>query len=296
MTPLTASPTRRDVIRLLGLASLGAAPAFSAAKLKIGHTGITWGNDSEQAIKDIAGLGFYGFETFGNVLEAWEAKGGLERILDAHKLPLISAYCSCNLVEPAKRKEELEKMARWAALIQKCGGTVSVIGPNSIKREGYDFKANRDNIIVSLNEVAKMLTDKGLVPVLHQHTGTCIETRDEVYAVLDAVDSHYLKFGPDVGQLAKGGSDPVQVVKDYLPLVRHMHLKDYSGGDAFLGYCPLGQGKVHIPAILEMLEKANSQLTVMVELDPSPGMPMTPLETAEISKKYLKKLGYGFRA
>jgi hypothetical protein len=102
MKPLTASPTRRDVIRLLGLASLGAAPAFSKAKLKIGHTGITWGNDSEEAIKDVAGLGFYGFETFGNVLEAWEAKGGLARILDAHKLPLISAYCSCNLVEARK--------------------------------------------------------------------------------------------------------------------------------------------------------------------------------------------------
>jgi inosose dehydratase len=187
-------------------------------------------------------------------------------------------------------------MARWATMTQKCGGSVSVIGPNSVKRDGYDFKANRDNIIASLNEVAKMLTDMGVVAVLHQHTGTCIETRDEVYAVLDAVDTRYLKFGPDVGQLAKGGSDPVQVVKDYLPLVRHMHLKDYSGGDAFLGYCPLGRGKVNIPAILEMLEKANSQLTVMVELDPSPGMPMTPLETAQISKKYLQKLGCGFRA
>ena len=35
------------------------------------------------------------------------------------------------------------------------------------------------------------------------------------------VDTKYVKFGPDVGQLAKGGSDPVKVVKDFLPLIRH---------------------------------------------------------------------------
>ena len=283
-------------MRLLGAGAVSISPLFCATRLKIGYTGITWGNDSEQAIKDVADFGFYGFETFGNVLEAWESKGGLARVLDEHKLPLISGYCSCNLVDPAKRKDELEKMARWASLIRKCGGKVSVIGPNSVPRDGYDFKANKANIIASLNETAKMLTDAGMLPVLHQHTGTCIETRDEVYAVLDSVDTRYLKFGPDVGQLAKGGSDPVQVVKDYLPLVRHMHLKDYSGGDAFLGYCPLGQGKVNIRAILDILEKANAQPSVMVELDPSPGMPMTPLEAARISKKYLQQLGYEFRA
>ena len=43
---------------------------------------------------------------------------------------------------------------------------------------------------------------------------------------------------------------------DYLPLVRHMHLKDFNGGTAFLGYSPLGQGKVDIPAILDLAAKA----------------------------------------
>ena len=93
-----------------------------------------------------------------------------------------------------------------------------------------------------LNDASKMLVDMGLTPALHQHTGTCIETRDEVYAVLNAVDTRYVKFGPDVGQLAKGGSDPVAVVKDFLPLIRHMHLKDYSGGRKLSGLLPSRAG------------------------------------------------------
>jgi len=72
--------------------------------IRIGHTGITWPNNQiDQAIRDIAGLGFHGLETFGNVLETWESKGGLGPVLEQNKLPLLSAYCTANLTEPARR-------------------------------------------------------------------------------------------------------------------------------------------------------------------------------------------------
>lgn len=288
-------PTRRDFARVLGLGTI-ATGLSGAQTVKIGHTGITWGEDMETAITDVSKLGFFGFETFGTTLEKWEAKGGLRKVLDGHNLPLVSAYCSFNLIDATKRKDELEKMRNWGTLLQKNGGHVAVLGPNGVPRATYDFKTSKTNIVETLNECGKMLTDMGIVPVLHQHTGTCIESRDEVYAVLDAIDSRYVKFGPDIGQLQKGGVDPVKVVKDYLPLVRHMHLKDYGGGDAYLGYCPLGQGKVDIPAILDLAKKADMQGMVMVELDPSRAMPIAAGDTASIAKTYLQKLGYGFRS
>jgi inosose dehydratase len=99
-----------------------------------------------------------------------------------------------------------------------------------------------------------------------------------------------------VGQLQKGGSDPVKVVKDFLPILDHMHLKDYKGWNYYAGYCPLGMGEVNIPAILDMLEAGGRPCDVMVELDPSRNPPQTPLETVQISKAYLSKLGYTFRS
>ena len=131
--------------------------------------------------------------------------------------------------------------------------------------------------------------------MLHQHTGTCIETRDETYAVMEAIDTRYLKFGPDIGQLQKGGSDPVKVVKDFLPIVHHLHLKDYVGGEAFAGYCPLGQGKVDLATILKMLDGKPMNGMIMVELDGGANMPMTALETARIAKAYLVTQGISFR-
>jgi inosose dehydratase len=294
--------TRRGFIQLAALGAASAALPVLAKKkrnIQIGHTGITWPNDVVEAITDVGNLGFYGFETFGDVLTKWESQGGLQTQLQEHHLPLVSGYCTINLTDSTKRNDEMQKALAWAALIKKYNGRIFVLGPNQVKRSEYDFAANKANIVSRLNETAKAVTDQGLTVVLHQHTGTCIESRDETYAVLDAVDTKYVKFGPDIGQLTKGGSDAVQVVKDFLPLVQHMHLKDYNGVDPhLLGYCPLGQGKVNIPAILDIMAGRKIHGMVMGELDNDPKnlSPTPPLELVKTSKVYLESLGVTFRA
>ena len=287
-----------------GAAATAALPKvlFAAASrnIQIGYTGITWSNSQiEDAITTVGKLGFYGFETFGDVLVQWESKGGLGPVLAKNNIPLISTYCTLNLTDPTKRQETLDKAVNWAKLIKKTGGRIFVLGPNPVPRATYNFAEYKANIVATLNEASKAVVDQGLTPVLHQHTGTCVETRDETYATLDAIDHTTLKFGPDVGQLMKGGSDPVKVVKDYLPLVQHMHLKDYDGKDPSLAYyCPLGQGKVDVPAILDLMAGRTISGMVMVELDndqKNPSLP-PPSELAGQSQAYLKKIGVKFRA
>jgi len=297
-------------------AALFAPSASGAGKLAlhIGHTGLTWiplgGRITppppinpmmdpqyvQAAIGDIAGLGFYGIELFGNQIEAMETQGGVGALLEQARLPLISAYCSTNLSDPAARKDAIAKSLVWAKLVKKYNGKVIVVGPNGVKRDSYDFKAHKNDIVTTLNELGKAVTDMGLTPVLHQHTGTCVESRDETYAVMESVDTKVMKFGPDIGQLQQGGSDPVKVVKDFLPLVHHLHLKDYVGGPEYLGYCPLGKGKVDIPAILAMMEGRKTAGLVMVELDSPPPQPAPAIENARIAKAYLEKAGVAFRA
>lgn len=284
-------------------AAMAARPMFAAkAKarhVQIGHTGITWPNTQvEQAIQGIASLGFYGFETFGDNLAKWEDKGGLGPILQKNNIPLISGYCTVNLVDPTVRADEMAKADKWCELIKKYNGKIFVVGPNQVKRDTYNFAEHKQNIVDTLNELAKRVEQQGLTPVLHQHTGTCVESRDETYAVLEAVDTKHLKFGPDVGQLTKGGQDAVKVVKDFLPIVQHMHLKDYNGkDDHLLGYCPLGQGKVNVPAILDMMESRKISGMVMGELDNDwrAMSPTAPEDLVKQSRDYLETLGVKFR-
>jgi inosose dehydratase len=297
--------SRRTLIKTLGLgagaACLGTGVVHGAPvrKLKIGMTSINWGfspEDAEPGIRDSAKLGYHGYEVFGNSLDALEAKGGLRRILEQYRMPMPSGYLNVNLSNPAVRKTQFENVARWGKVIRGCGSSVAVIGPNAVNRSTYDFKAAKADLVTMLNEVGKMLADLGLTAALHQHTGTCIETRDEVYAILDAVDTRVMRFGPDVGQLQKGGSDPVKLLKDFLPLLRSIHLKDYLGEQYWAGYCPLGQGKVDIPGVMDVLEKSNDMEYAMVELDMTKGAPTPPFECAVASKEYLRKLGYTFRS
>jgi inosose dehydratase len=305
---------RRTFSRLVALATAGAAvPGYAQRTLniRVGHTGITWpwGNPPgpgpmrladpaaiEQIVKDISSLGFYGIELFGWQIDGMEAHGGVGPLLEKYNLPLISSYGGPNLTDPAQRKASIDRTVATARLVKKYGGKIIVFGPNGVPRDTFNFAEHKAGIVDVLNEGAKAVADVGLTPVLHQHTGTCIETREETYAVMQAVDTRYLKFGPDIGQLQKGGSDPVQVVKDFLPIIHHMHLKDYSGGDAFLGYSPLGQGKVDIPAILAMVNGKPMDGMVMVELDSSPNMPMPAIETARIARAFLLKQGVALRS
>ena len=290
--------TKAIAVSVAATALPTALVAVKKRDIQIGHTGITWPNkDIAVAITDISSEGFFGFETFGEVFDAWEDRpGGLGAVLQAHRLPLISAYCNVNLTEPAQRKDEVAKAVRWAGIVKKYGGRVTVIGPNGVHRSTYDFAANKGNIVASLNDICQAVSDTGLTAALHQHTGTCVESRDETYAVMEAVNTKYVRFGPDIGQLTKGGADAVQVVKDFLPIVEHMHLKDYNGENSHLaGYCPLGQGSVNVPAILDLVGTKKLRGMVMVELDNDGKALQAPLDFVKISKSYLQTRGVRFR-
>jgi inosose dehydratase len=321
---MSASIDRRTFTQTL-LLGLGAASVPSLLlwanqkkrTVKIGHTGITWPGGQgrggggapappgprpvnaeaiENIFKDVSSQGFYGLELFSWQIEGMEANGGLTPFIEKYHLPLVSSYTGMNLTDATRRKEVVDQTIATAKIVKKNGGRIIVVGPNSVPRASYVFADHKADIVATLNDGAKAVMDVGLTPVLHQHTGTCIESRDETYAIMEGVDTRYLKFGPDIGQLQKGGSDPVQVVKDFLPIVQHMHMKDYVGGEAFAGYCPLGMGKVSLPAILDLMEGRTLAGMVMVELDSSPNMPMTPIETVKIAKAYLEQQGVAFKA
>ena len=144
----------RRIFSVSASAALLAPWAAGAGKLTmhIGHTGLTWiplGPSAgpppptnpmvdpqyvQAAIRDIAGLGFYGIELFGNQIEAMEAKGGIGALLEKYNLSLISAYCSTNLSDPAARKDAIAKTLGWAKLVKKYNGKVIVVGPNGVSR------------------------------------------------------------------------------------------------------------------------------------------------------------------
>lgn len=280
----------------------GCATSPSRRRRRIGHTGITWGysaDNAPDAIRDVAALGFHGFESFGSVLEAWQLRGGLQAQLDAVHLPLIGAYCPLVLTDAAPRTQEVQKAVRWGRLIREHGGRIAVIGPDNVDRQRFDFAAQRAGIIATLNDIGIALADIGVTAAVHQHTGSCITTRDETWAVMEAVNTRHVKLCPDTGELLAAGIDPLAAIQHFGEIIAHVHIKDYDGGARHDGYTPVGVGRVDVPAILDLLEKLPGKFMVMAELNPDmPGNradATTPRRTAEQSKAAFAALGYTFR-
>lgn len=289
-------------------------PAARKRNVVIGHTGITWPARAsngrrgggpppvdaalnETIFKDVSELGFAGLELFDWQIAALESQGVLGMFVERYKLPLVSSYTSVNLTDPAQRAATIAAAVEIGRTIKKYGGKTIVIGPSGrVGGASYNFNDHKQNIVTTLNELGKAITDIGLVAALHQHTGTAVETRDETYATMEAVDTRYVKFGPDIGQLQKGGVDPVAVVKHFLPAVQHMHVKDFVGGPAMAGYCALGLGKVDLVGVLDLMDGRRLDGMMMVELDSGGEMPYSPREAAKIAHDWLVSHGVPMKA
>jgi inosose dehydratase len=311
---------RRAFNQLIALSlAATATPVWAQAKKRnvvIGHTGITWPARTggggrrgggpppppdpalnETIVKDVSELGFAGVELFDWQINGLESQGLLGGFVEKYKLPLISSYTSVNLTDPAQRTDTIAAAVAVGKIMKKYGGKTIVVGPSGrVGGEAYNYNDHKQNIVTTLNELGKAITDIGLIAALHQHTGTAVETRDETYATMEAVDTRYVKFGPDIGQLLKGGVDPVPVVKTFLPVVQHMHFKDWVGGPSMAGYCPLGLGKVDLVGILDLMEGRKLEGMIMVELDRGGEMPYAPRETVQIARDWLVKHGVTMKA
>jgi inosose dehydratase len=252
---------------------------------------------NEAIFRDVSALGFAGLELFDWQITGLENQGVLAGFVNTYKLPLVSSYTSVNLTDPTQRANTIAAAVTVGQILKKYGGKTIVIGPSGrVGGATYNFNEHKQNIVTTLNELGKAITDIGLIAALHQHTGTAVETRDETYATMEAVDTRYVKFGPDIGQLQKGGVDPVEVVRAFLPVVQHMHVKDWVGGQAMAGYCALGLGKVDLVKILDLMDGRTISGMLMVELDSGGQMPYTPREGAGIARDWLVAQGVPMRA
>ena len=180
-----------------------------ARQFRVGHTGITWGYDIdgvEGAVKDVAELGYAAFETFGWIIEPYEAEkpGGFQGLLDKYGISLGSVYCNTKFVEPADATADIEQVIAWAKLSQKLGAHAIVLqGAGQRPPEGYCYQGMAD----LFSEIGRRVQDLGMVAAIHPHTGTMIETSEEIDAVMTAIDPTAVFFAPDTGQIVKGGSD-----------------------------------------------------------------------------------------
>jgi inosose dehydratase len=189
------------------------------------------------------------------------------------------------------------------------GGDCLVLSANS-GLDGYDAKPQLSEqewqtLFNNLDRLAALAARRGVRASLHPHVGTMVETRAEVYRVLEGSS---IPLTLDTGHLLIGGTDPVELAVNFPHRIAHVHAKDvdsakaapvrtgavpYQQAVADGMYVPLGQGDVDFKAIVEALDKAGFDGWYVMEQDtilPSEPDGEGPLADVRASIAYLKSL------
>ncbi len=265
-----------------------------------GYAAITWGGNDLKAIEDVAAGGFKGIQLRSPILEQFGDKPeALKEILAKHKLTFVALSSGTVSIDPAKRQDELAKHVRHAKFVKDCGGLyLQVLDERPkgrpITPEDFTYMGKL------LTEIGQRAADMGIGLGYHNHMNALGENPKEVAAVMAASDPKFLRLELDIAHYLQGGGDPVAAVKQYGDRLIFVHIKDVISpvaGDTkepsrSYKFVELGQGKVDIPGVFAALKKVPFNGWAIVELDAVPVPNRTPLESLEISKKYIQdKLG-----
>lgn len=274
--------------------------------MNIGHTGITWGipGDVEQAYRDTAELGYLGFETFAKTIQEWDQKpGGYRALVTRYGIPTGAAYCYKEWIDPATAQADLDGAKGEADALRALPDSSTLVVQGG-RRPATGYTPDQFHRLAdALNRLGEYCRSIGLAVGLHPHTGTAIETQGDIDTILGLLEPTLVGFAPDTGQIAKGGSDIVEVLRTYRNRIVHVHLKDWNGkyergadgkeidASGYVNYEPIGSGVLPMPQILQMLTPEQGFTGwINVELDGTARAPRPPREAAAMSRQYLGQL------
>ena len=257
--------------------------------------------DFAGTIKKVAALGYQGVEFAGLFgLSAQEVK---DICADAG-VEAVSAHVPLD--------DLLADLAGTVAKYKEIGCKYIVIPylPEE-RRPGFaDFEKTLAEMAVIGEECKK----QGLQLLYHNHDFEFVKLGDKygLDVMYDTVPADLLATELDTCWVNVGGEEPAPYVLKYTGRAPVVHLKDFvmkgkekpqklyaligiddneeQAAEEAFSFRPVGSGVQNMPAILEAAEKAGASWVVVEQDQPDAGH--VELECAEISRAFLKKLGW----
>lgn len=247
--------------------------------------------------------------------------GVLARELSARGLALGSSFVPLPLEDPSRRARSVEDALAVARLLATQGvGELILADDEDAGRQkiagrvpgdgsaGWDDAQWREASL-TIEAVAEALrSELGMRVVLHHHAGTFIETPAEIDRLLAETDAEGVGLLLDTGHAVYGGADPLDLVRRKGSRIWYVHLKDARTDELKRVrttdipmeeawrrgvFCPLGDGVVDFPRVIDALRERGYAGWLIVEQDVIPDekgrLVPDPLESARRSRAYLRE-------
>jgi len=229
------------------------------------------------------------------------------------ELKEMLAECGLTAISAHVPIQELDADPQAAVLRYKEAGCRYIAIPWLAMEQcpgGAQFEAT----LATINTVGKLCNDNGMTLLYHNHDFEFVKMPDGTYGLdylYQKVPADILQTEIDTCWVKFAGVDPVGYIRKYAGRCPIVHLKDfYKEGETgqvyeLIGddgeeikeapprgvfeFRPLGMGVQDFPAIIKAAEESGAEW-IVVEQDTSVGR--TSLEAAQLSREYLKTLGY----
>jgi len=293
---------RRFIAQNAILAFAAYLPSAKKKNYRMGYSAITWGGKDEQAIDELANLGFTGIQLRANTYAKYKDNSAeIKALLDAKKMSLVM-FSSGNVeIDPAKMEANVAMHVNHARFVKALGGT-SIQLTNSLRKNNIAPTADElQRLGAAMNEIGKQTKAIGIQATYHNHMNQYGETPEEVDALVQAMDPNYVRLLLDVAHYHQGGGKPAEAVIKYQKVLHSLHIKDVESpikgnqNPKSYKFVELGQGNVDLKAVFASLERIKFNGWAIVELDSVPDKSKTPVQCAQISKDFLQgKIDYQF--
>lgn len=214
---------------------------------------------------DIAAqAGFQGLEPMNLQLGPFWDHVKLKDTLDAHGIRLSSVAFVRDWLGDGESEDEKREADKMMDLIQSFPYEVLFMPVQMPQKDRTDLALRQKNFITCVNALARRAADRGIVSSYHPNSpdGSIFRTREDYDTLLPLLDRQALGWTPDVGHLAKGGMDPVAIIREYRDLVNHIHFKDMHEDGR---WAQTGEGSIDFKTLIEDLVKTDFNGWVVFE-------------------------------
>lgn len=287
-----ASLAGRPLYPPMNLAAFDAPIHRGGFELRAGCSAITWSDNAEQAMAEIAAAGFAGIQLRAPVVDQLPDPHKLRDLLAQHKLTFVALSSGQGSIDPTERKPQLATHTAHAHYLREAGGLYLQLVASSASPAGPFPAANCKLQGEIFTEVGKAIADYGVKLGFHNHMNTLGQPPEAVDAILEASDPNYVHLELDVAHSLQGGADPAAVIRKWGRRILFMHFKDVRSASNAGGYefVELGRGRVDLPAVFAALHEIKFRGWGIVELDRVPkGDPLSPQEANALSLHLLRE-------
>jgi inosose dehydratase len=241
-----------------------------------------------------------------------EDPGELKAALDARGLDMVGAFVGLGFRDADRYDAEMAKAMAIARRLHATGGRLLIAAEGGDDRRrgeaGHVVEANGltgeqwRNLAGGLHDLADRIEPLGMKVVFHNHVGTYVETPGETARLLDETDPAKVGWCLDIGHLAYGGGNSLEMLGSYGHRVEHIHLKDVDGGvlarakaegwsfgtalKTFI-FPALGEGIAQVPEVVATLLARGYDGWFVLEQDTTPD---DPKDVARANREYLEAL------